>query len=102
MDAEKRFKKLVTAFQNTLASAELQALYERRAKRDLKQNRHVRYKLIKQLSSMKVRMDGTKNHARPHLHSSIVRKNHAASIAIDSGIILVGKLTKLQEREVQR
>jgi hypothetical protein len=46
-------------------------------------------------------MDGTKNHRRPHLHISVGKQNHAASIAIDNGDHLAGKLTTPQLREVQ-
>ena len=46
-------------------------------------------------------MDGTKNHSRPHIHCDIAKNKHAASIAIDNGQVLAGKLTKRQQRVVQ-
>ncbi|HEY5130065.1 MAG TPA: hypothetical protein VIJ35_22745 [Bradyrhizobium sp.] len=35
--------------------------------------------------AIKIRMDGDRNHARPHIHIDYGKKRHAASYAIDNG-----------------
>jgi hypothetical protein len=86
-----------------LSYAEVEDAHALAVERDRKRERRHFYKLVRNLPSVSVRMDGTKNHGRPHLHVSIGRDKHAASIAIDNGENLTGrhKLTTTQLREVR-
>lgn len=103
MSSEQRFRRLVFELRRKLGDAETNARWEHLKNQDRKQKRRRLYKLVKTLPSVSVRMDGTKNHARPHLHLSIGKKRHAASIAIDNAEFLVGAdaLTGSQRSEVQ-
>jgi Domain of unknown function (DUF4160) len=103
MSKEGRLKRHVLELRRKLSYAEVGERYRRLAEEDRRNNRHRRYRLVRKLPSVSVRMDGTKNHNRPHLHISIGKKSHAASIAIDNGEILVGRraLSRTEEREVQ-
>ena len=40
--------------------------------------------MVLALERMKIRMDGNKNHGRPHIHIDYGTERHAASYAIDS------------------
>ena len=46
--------------------------------------------LVKTLQAIRIRMDGNKNHKRPHVHIDYGNQYHAASYAIDTGERLVG------------
>jgi hypothetical protein len=95
MKREEKFKRLVSSLRLKLGKEDFDARLLRRERRG------IRPKLIRILAEMQVRMDGTKNHGRPHLHCSIGHLKHAASVAIDDGTVLAGKLTKLQERVIR-
>jgi hypothetical protein len=84
-----------------LSYAEVNDTYRKLVEQDRKHKHFRLYQLVRNLPSLSVRMDGTKNHGRAHLHISIGKKQHAASIAIDNGEILAGRLTTAQLREVQ-
>jgi hypothetical protein len=98
-----RLRKLVMELRRQLADAAFEASYRRLRERNRREKRRPRYKLVKVLPSVRVRMDGTKNHGRPHVHLDIGKEKHAASIAIDNREVLVGTctLTTTQLREVQ-
>jgi len=67
-------------------------VYRRARERDRKAGRFPAYKLVRNLPSVSVRMDGTKNHHRPHVHISVGKQKHVASLAIDNGELLAGRL----------
>jgi hypothetical protein len=94
---ERRFKWLVLILRQQLAYAEVEERYKELKKRDPR-----RFKLIQTLPSLDVRMDGTKNHGRPHVHCDIGKEKHAASVAIDNGEMIAGTLNGKQMREVRR
>jgi hypothetical protein len=48
------------------------------------------YLIVKVLRPIKIKMDGNKNHKRPHVHIQHGTEYHAASYAIDTGKRLVG------------
>jgi Domain of unknown function (DUF4160) len=54
--------------------------------------------LIKKLQAIKIRMDGNKNHTRPHVHIDYGKEYHVASYAIDTGDRLVGNLDTKYDR----
>ena len=56
--------------------------------------------LVRVLEDIKIRMDGSKNHRRPHIHIDYGRKRHTASYAIDTGEKLVGSLGSQYDRRV--
>jgi hypothetical protein len=101
MSKERRLKRYVLELRRKLSYAEVQAAYLRAGESDRRKGRFAAYKLVRNLPSVSVRMDGTKNHGRPHLHISVGKQKHTASIAIDNGELLAGELTKTQLREVQ-
>jgi hypothetical protein len=54
--------------------------------------------LLKQLQAIRIRMDGNRNHKRPHVHIDYGRDFHVASYAIDTGERLVGTLNSKYDR----
>ena len=48
--------------------------------------------LVLNYEQIKLRIDASKNHSRPHIHLDYGKNFHAASIAIDSGEILIGTI----------
>jgi hypothetical protein len=48
------------------------------------------YLIVKLLQPIKIKIDGNKNHKRPHVHVDYGRRFHAASYAIDTGERIVG------------
>lgn len=56
--------------------------------------------LVLKLEAIAIRMDGNKNHKRPHLHVDYRKERHVASYAIDTGERLVGSLDRKYDREV--
>jgi hypothetical protein len=46
--------------------------------------------LLKKHKLLALKMDGNRNHGRPHLHLDYHRKKHMASYAIDNGQLLAG------------
>ena len=95
MKREAIFKRLVSGLRVRLGKEEFDARYQRLLSRGITPAQ------LLVLGKMQVRMDGTKNHKRPHLHCSIGRAKHAATIAIDDGSVLAGRLTKRQERVIE-
>lgn len=57
--------------------------------------------LIKQHQNIRLRMDGNKNHKRPHIHIDYGRHYHVASYAIDDGERLAGDLDRKYHRCVR-
>ncbi len=57
--------------------------------------------LVLMLEDIGIRMDGNKNHKRPHVHIEYGTDHHAASYAIDTGERLVGKLKSEHDRAVR-
>jgi hypothetical protein len=57
--------------------------------------------LLKEFQPIKIKMDGNKNHKRPHVHVEYGRHFHAASFAIDTGERMVGNLARKYDRSVQ-
>ena len=57
--------------------------------------------LVKRFQQIRIRIDGDKNHARPHLHIDYGREYHAASYAIDTGERLAGMLDTKYNNAVQ-
>lgn len=51
--------------------------------------------------NVKIRMDGNRNHKRPHIHVDYGPEYHTASYAIDTGERLSGNLKKRYDREVR-
>jgi hypothetical protein len=97
MTTEQRLRKLVLELRRKLADAQLWARYRREdAKRGARRPR-----LVKVFPSVRIRMDATKNHGRPHVHCDIGKKRHAATIAIDNAEVIAGKLPSLEKREAQ-
>jgi hypothetical protein len=52
------------------------------------------------LKDIKIRMDGNKNHKRPHVHVEYGKDYHAASYSIDTGERLAGNLASRYDRLV--
>jgi hypothetical protein len=52
--------------------------------------RGLHYLLVKILQPIKIKIDGNKNHKRPHIHIDYGKKFHTASYAIDTGERIVG------------
>jgi len=57
--------------------------------------------LVKTLQRTRVRMDGSKNHKRPHVHVDYGNSYHTASYAIDNGERIAGKLDGTYDRDVR-
>ncbi|MCL5779201.1 DUF4160 domain-containing protein [Limibaculum sp. FT325] len=57
--------------------------------------------VIKKLERLRVRMDGTKNHGRPHVHIDYGKQLHFASYAIDTGERLAGNLKTAYDKTVR-
>jgi hypothetical protein len=54
----------------------------------------VTYLLIKVFQRIRIRMDGNKNHGRPHVHIDYGKKFHVASYAIRPAVRIVGELAR--------
>jgi hypothetical protein len=57
--------------------------------------------LILKLESIAFRMDGSRNHSRPHIHVDYGKDWHAASYAIDNGERLAGELNRKYDKVVR-
>lgn len=57
--------------------------------------------LVLMLEDIGIRMDGNKNHKRPHVHIEQGTDHHAASYAIDTGERLAGMLKSEHDRAVR-
>jgi hypothetical protein len=77
--------------QDALATSDFRAACKRTSE---SQEYLVSYLIVKALQHIKIKIDGNKNHKRPHVHIDYGRQFHAASYAIDTGERLVGKLDK--------
>jgi len=56
---------------------------------------------VKELKEIQIRMEGNKNHKRPHVHVDYGKQHHVASYAIDTGDRLVGDLDPRYDRHVR-
>ena len=92
MSREERLRRYVLELRRKLSYAAVDDVYRRARERDRKAGRFPAYKLVRNLPSVSVRMDGTKNHHRPHVHISVGKQKHVASLAIDNGELLAGRL----------
>jgi hypothetical protein len=54
--------------------------------------------MVRQLRSIRFKIDGDKNHARPHIHVDYGRNHHAATFSIDNGDRLAGGLNRKYDR----
>ena len=100
MENERRLKRLVAELRWLLAVEDTNRTYRKLAKRDRANRRGPAYKLVARLQAISVRMDGAKNHARPHIHLDLGKRWHAASIALDDGTVLAGDLKGQKLAEV--
>lgn len=66
--------------------------------RGLKRRRNQFHLIVYELAPVKIRMDGSKTHMRPHIHIDYARDRHAATYAIDSGEKLAGRATREHKR----
>jgi len=82
MDLEKELAEL----QDTLAKTDF-----RGACSTANQSKDLMYLIVKVLQPIRIRIDGNKNHKRPHVHIDYGRQFHAASYAIDTGERIVGE-----------
>jgi hypothetical protein len=83
MDLEKELAEL----QDTLATSDF-----RSACNSMSQSKDLHYLILKVLQPIRLKMDGNKNHKRPHLHIDCGRQyRHTASYAIDTGERIVGE-----------
>lgn len=57
--------------------------------------------LVLRFEGIKIRMDGNKNHKRPHVHVDYGKEWHTASYAIDSGERLAGTLDPYYDKKVR-
>ena len=57
-------------------------------------------KRVKTLKGIRIRMDGSKNHRRPHVHVDYGKEYHTASYAIDNGERIAGELERKYDGEV--
>jgi Domain of unknown function (DUF4160) len=57
-------------------------------------------KRVKTLKGIRIRMDGSKNHKRPHVHVDYGKEYHTASYAIDNGERIAGELEGKYDGEV--
>jgi hypothetical protein len=53
---------------------------------------------VKKLLNIRFKIDGDKNHGRPHIHVDYGKNHHAASFAIDNGERLAGGLNRKYDR----
>ena len=58
--------------------------------------------IVLRLKDIKIRIDGNKNHKRPHIHIDYKKEYHSASYAIDTGELLIGDLGTQYDRAVRR
>jgi hypothetical protein len=58
--------------------------------------------LVRALKDIRIRMDGNKNHRRPHIHIDYANSRHSASYAIDTGERLAGSMANQYDRQVRK
>jgi Domain of unknown function (DUF4160) len=95
--SQAQFIALVLELQESLGGAEVDAEYQKLSKKY--PNR--RYRLLRKLPSVAVRMDAGKNHGRSHVHCDVGKQRRVASVALDNGEVLAGELKGLYLREVR-
>jgi len=61
---------------------------------------YIAFKLVKTVQGIRIRMDGSKNHKRPHVHVDYGKEYHTASYAIDNGERIAGELERRYDGEV--
>jgi hypothetical protein len=81
MDLEKELAELQDALSTTDFYAAMQSM---------KHEEGLNYLLVKVLQPIKIKIDGNKNHGRPHVHIDYGSQFHAASYAIDTGERIAG------------
>jgi hypothetical protein len=79
-------EKELSELQDALATTDFYASMQ-----NMKHEAGVSYLLVKVLQPIKIKIDGSKNHKRPHIHIGYGTKFHAASYAIDTGERIVGE-----------
>jgi hypothetical protein len=57
--------------------------------------------VVARLEELEIRMDGSKNHARGHVHIKYKKDGHRASYAIDDGLRLAGELPRYYDRVIR-
>jgi hypothetical protein len=67
---------------------------------DIRSNDHPAFieLLVHKAEALRIKIDGCKNHPRPHVHIDIGKDYHAASYAIDNGELLAGDPYKFGDR----
>lgn len=91
------FAKELAELQDTLAITDFNTAVERANRGRAK---GMMYLIVKELERIRIKIDGNKNHKRPHLHIDYGREYHAASFAIDTGERIAGDLDIKYNREV--
>jgi hypothetical protein len=81
--------------QDELATVDLQSRPTRQARPGM-----IEY-LVKRHRAIRLRMDGNKNHGRPHIHVDYGPDFHTASYAIDTGERLAGSLRGVYDKAVR-
>jgi hypothetical protein len=58
--------------------------------------------LLKKLQAIRIRIDGNKDHQRPHIHIDYGREFHVALYAIETGERIVGDLDIKYDRAIEK
>jgi hypothetical protein len=80
------FGKELAELQDSLATTDFHAACSTASR-----SKDLLYVIVKVLQTIKIKIDGNKNHKRPHVHIDYGRCFHAASYAIDTGKRISGK-----------
>lgn len=91
------FDEELAELQDALATIDY---YEAVAAMQSAKDKGINYLLLKILQPIKIRMDGNKNHKRPHVHIDYGKQYHVASYAIDTGERIVGNLHRSYDSQV--
>jgi hypothetical protein len=68
----------------------------------LRKKSRLLFLLVCKLENIRIRMDGNRNHKRPHVHIDYKEEYHSASYAIDNGERLAGNLGTQYDHSVRR
>jgi hypothetical protein len=79
------FKDELRELQGEFASRQFRDEIRRMQRRSNGVRRTPARKMVKTLRAIRLRIDGSKNHNRPHVHVDYGKNRHAASFAIDNG-----------------
>jgi hypothetical protein len=82
------FQKELALLQEALADADFSSAIQNMREDN---ERGLHYLLVKVLKPIRIKIDGSRNHKRPHIHIDYGKQFHAASYAIDTGERLVGE-----------